>query len=340
MNRSIGESFQKDLHVKEEITMNSARYDNKYGISKQSNWDDSAGGWGKWWTKFEEGGANAVSKELVKLANIRKGQRVLDLATGYGEPATSAAKYVGSSGSVLAIDISSKILELAKERANAIGLQNLEFREADIQNTVLPQGYFNAVLCRWGLMHFRDLGMVLGNIYRSLVPKGVFAAVTWGKTSEVPMLSIPIKRALEVANESLSCLERKNDITQNINMGCAGPFSLSDPEVLKKYLEEAGFCDVTVKEQFVTMEVNSVQDYIRSIGDLNTTIRSMVFTLPIKKRRQIWDDITSEIVKGGYVETNSYNHGEETEYDKSWKLGRVRFNNKVIYIAAHKHLIR
>lgn len=53
------------------------------------------------------------------------------------------------------------------------------------------------------------------------------------------------------------------------------------------------------------MEVNSVQDYIRSIGDLNTTIRSIVFTLPIKKQRQIWDNVTSEMDKGGYVETNT-----------------------------------
>ena len=47
MNRSIGESFQKDGHMKEEIMMNNTRYDNKYGISKQSNWDDSPGGWGE-----------------------------------------------------------------------------------------------------------------------------------------------------------------------------------------------------------------------------------------------------------------------------------------------------
>jgi len=111
------------------------------------------------------------------------------VATGYGEPAISAAECVGSSGSVVAIDVSSNILELAMERAKVKGLQNIEFRKGDIENITLPQQQdFNAVLCRWGLMHFGDLDKVLRKIHESLVPGGAFATTTWGKPSEVPML--------------------------------------------------------------------------------------------------------------------------------------------------------
>lgn len=211
MNRSLIQSFQKQAYAKgkrrvqQDRTAKNTQYNNVDSDTKiDSTWDDSAGGSRKWWKKFEDGGANAISKELVKLSNIRKGQKVLDIATGYGEPAIRAAEPVGLSGSVLAIDISPRILELASERAKARGPRNIEFREGDIENIALPQENFDAVLCRWGLMHFRNLDTVLGNIHGSLVPKGVFASVTWGKPSEVPMLSMPISKALEIANDSLA----------------------------------------------------------------------------------------------------------------------------------------
>ena len=319
-------------------------YTDKHQFNKAiqcQSWDGVANGYRKWYKQIEEKGARKISDRLLELAEIRPGHRVLDIATGYGEPAINAAENVSSSGSVLAIDISSRILELARERAKARGLQNIEFREGGIENTTLPQEYFDAVLCRWGLMHFRDLDKVLRKIFRSLVPKGVFAAATWGKPSEVPILSIPLNKALEIANESLFSTKHKNGvrlINNNNNLSCIGPFSLADPVTLKHYFEEAGFCDVTIKELIITIEINSVQDYIRSIRELNTTIRSIVSNLPIQRQGQIWDDVANEIVRRGYVKMTNFNQGDKTvHHNESSKLGPVRFSNKVICIAGHKY---
>jgi ubiquinone/menaquinone biosynthesis C-methylase UbiE len=69
-----------------------------------------------------ERAAQQVSNMLVELAEIKPGQRVLDVATGIGEPAITASKIVGAvgdDGHVVAIDISSQMLEIAKERAGA-----------------------------------------------------------------------------------------------------------------------------------------------------------------------------------------------------------------------------
>ena len=58
---------------------------------QKAAWDDSAEGWKRWWPTFERA-AQTVNDRLVELANVRPGNRVLDIATGSGEPALTAAR--------------------------------------------------------------------------------------------------------------------------------------------------------------------------------------------------------------------------------------------------------
>ena len=113
----------------------------EYLTSQSQSWNDSAGAWGKWCNEIEKS-ANIVSEHLIQLAQVENGDRVLDLATGYGEPAITAAKYVGTNGSILALDISARMLKIAKERAAKLGFQNIEFKEcAIIESADLPYNY-------------------------------------------------------------------------------------------------------------------------------------------------------------------------------------------------------
>jgi ubiquinone/menaquinone biosynthesis C-methylase UbiE len=73
---------------------------------------------------------------LVELAEIKRGSRVVDIATGIGEPAITAAKKIdsGLNGHILATDISSQMLSIARQRASSLGLQYvIEFREGDAE---------------------------------------------------------------------------------------------------------------------------------------------------------------------------------------------------------------
>jgi ubiquinone/menaquinone biosynthesis C-methylase UbiE len=107
------------------------------------------------------------------------GSKVLDIATGIGEPAITAANQVGNSGYV-ATDVSPQMLSLAKQRAVSLGLRDvIKFKEGDVETIDLPSSTFDAVLCRWGLMFLPDLKAGLTNIYRSLIEGGQFAAAVW-----------------------------------------------------------------------------------------------------------------------------------------------------------------
>lgn len=144
--------------------------------SQRQSWDSVASGWQKWWRIFENG-AQIVSDKLIELAIVKPNAKVLDIATGIGEPAITAANRVGNEGYVLATDLSPQMLSIAKERAKSLNLDNImEFKEGDAETISLQPSIFDAALCRWGLMFLPNLELGITNIYKSIVDGGRFAA--------------------------------------------------------------------------------------------------------------------------------------------------------------------
>src|SRR5919202_4475630 len=97
---------------------------NQFKMAQREGWDSVAKGWKEWWELIEKG-AQKLSQRLIELAGIKPGQRVLDIATGIGEPSITAAKVVGNSGHILATDISKQMLAIAKERAAFLEMQDI-----------------------------------------------------------------------------------------------------------------------------------------------------------------------------------------------------------------------
>jgi len=183
--------------VQRVLIMNNADFDpNEFKLNQRQSWDSVARGWHKWWKTFENG-AQKVSDRLIELANVESGDKVLDVATGIGEPAISAAKIVGKSGHVTATDISSEMLAIAEERARSTGLHEvIEFKQSDAESLELETNQaFNSIICRWGLMFLPNLDNALSNMLRLLVPGGKMAAAVWSEPSKVPLISMPISIA-------------------------------------------------------------------------------------------------------------------------------------------------
>ena len=85
----------------------------QYKEVERQSWNSVAAAWQKWWKTIERG-TEKVSKRLVELAEIKPGSKVLDIATGIGEPAITAANQIGNNGHMLATDISPQMLSVAK----------------------------------------------------------------------------------------------------------------------------------------------------------------------------------------------------------------------------------
>lgn len=161
-----------------------------FKAQQSAQWSAVAQGWRRRWTTFEQG-AQPLSDRLMELAHVAPGQRVLDVATGIGEPALTAARRIGPSGSVVAIDQAPQMLAVARERMEAAGVANIAFVEGDAETLVLEPASFDAVVSRWGLLFFQDPLGALAHFRASLISGGWLAAAIWGLPERVPLISLP-----------------------------------------------------------------------------------------------------------------------------------------------------
>lgn len=226
---------------------------------ERQQWDGVAAGWRKWWPTIENG-AHCVSERMIELAEVGPGRRVLDIATGIGEPALMAAHQVGSAGHVVATDLSPHMLAIARERAAAAGLTNIEFLETDAERLELGDRRFDAVLWRWGPMDLSDPSATFAAIRRMLAPEGCFAASVWAAGSQArPLASL----ASEVAREMFGAPP-------------PSPAETSPPEnSLALQLTQAGFSDVRVEEIELSLAFGSPEDCTEYLRDVSPQFAAM-----------------------------------------------------------------
>ena len=108
-----------------------------------------------------------VTEGLVNFAQPTPGMRVLDLASGTGEPAITLAGRVGPSGHVTALDLSKELLEIASKRAQDRGLTNFTTKQADAHYLPFPDESFDLATSRFGVMFFRRPEQALGELRRT-----------------------------------------------------------------------------------------------------------------------------------------------------------------------------
>jgi ubiquinone/menaquinone biosynthesis C-methylase UbiE len=247
------------LKVYDGNQMVSSTFDpNQFKMAQREGWDSVAEGWKEWWEPIEKG-AQKISQRLIELARIKPGQKVLDIATGIGEPSITAAKVVGTGGGhVLATDISRQMLAIAKERATLLRLHDIiEFKESDAENLDLANSSFDAALCRWGLMLFPNLDAVIGKIYSSLVSGGRFAAAVWADATKVPIISLATR-----------VIASQVQISAPPPPGVPNPFSLADTNKLENSLARAGFRDIHIDTVIITFEFESGKTIVVTVKQL------------------------------------------------------------------------
>lgn len=227
---------------------------------KNRDWNSTAVGWHKWHS-ISEKAAQTVTETMFDMAEISKGDRVIDFATGIGDTAVACARRVGDTGYVLATDSAENMLEFAERYAAKERLDNISFERMDLDVLSVGETKFDAGICRWGLMFAKDVVASLTVIRGLLRPGGIFAAVVWG----------PPERA-EVHTLSNTVLMRTLD-EPPVPTGKGTPFALSDRSKLEEYFASAGYTNVESQTVSVFHDFQTAEDYAyyrrerSSIGD-------------------------------------------------------------------------
>jgi SAM-dependent methyltransferase len=219
---------------------------------QRATWDAVSHGWRRWGPQFERGAA-PVTARLLELGGVRAGSRVLDVGSGTGEPALSAARIAGPGGRVVGVDLSPEMVAAA--RAAAAGIDHVEFVAGDVETAPLAPASFDVALSRWGLMFAADRVELLRAVARALVPGGVLAAAVWAGPDRVPMISLGFR-----------VISRHLDLDPP--PPGPGPFTMSDPDAAAAELAEAGFGAIEVREETVPFRLDSLDAFARFTRDL------------------------------------------------------------------------
>jgi enediyne biosynthesis protein CalE5 len=267
-------------------------------------WNNAAPGWKRMSAMLEKT-AQHVADRLVELGQVGPGDRVLDIASGSGEPGITAARKVGPSGLVVATDQSVAMLELARERAAALGLRNIKFVETDAESLAVEERDFNAALCRWGLMFVPDLDAAARRIAQLLATGGRFATAVWGPPDKVPMISAADDVVRELAK------------LPPPPPGAPSPLKLADTTPLQRALSAAGFKDVRVEAINVRFEFESAEAFAEQRRTMSTPFRNMLANQSAEMQQRILGAVADAARR--YADAS----------------GRVRMDNEAILVAAH-----
>jgi arsenite methyltransferase len=139
---------------------------------------------------------------LLELVPLKKGQKVLDMATGTGIIAIAAAQAVGNEGKVIAVDFSAGMLNQAQQKINELELRNIELIEADADYINFEDESFDIIICSTAIVYLKDIPAALKNWYHWLRKDGLLGFSSCSQEScEAPIvIAACAKYGIAIAN--------------------------------------------------------------------------------------------------------------------------------------------
>jgi SAM-dependent methyltransferase len=169
-----------------------------------------------------------VTDALLAFAAPRTGEQVLDVGCGCGATTLEFARAVGADGRVVALDISAPMLAEGQARAEAAGIANVDWRQADPATATLD-GY-DLLTSAFGAMFFGDPVGAFANMRRAANPGARMAFVCWRSLSENPWMEVP-----------MNAVSRHLPPRPKPVPNAPGMFAFADPDRISEVLTSAGW---------------------------------------------------------------------------------------------------
>ncbi|MBP1818423.1 methyltransferase domain-containing protein [Mycobacterium sp. OAE908] len=254
-------------------------------------WSTVAPSWDRYADFIDDRGAG-VTQAMLSAVDVQPGDRVLELGCGPGGLGIAAAKLVGTEGRVVLSDVSPEMAAIAAERAERLGLRNVDARQLDMEHIDAADSSFDKVFSREALMLVADPTAAAREALRVLRSGGGAAFSVWGPPTANPWLSA----LLDAVGSQLGAPVPPP--------GVPGPFSLSAPGALATVLTDAGFDGVDVREVDATMHVASLDEWWEIVPSLAGPVAALLASLPDDVRSAIRDQ--GESVLTGYAAQTGY----------------------------------
>ncbi|CAN5775066.1 class I SAM-dependent methyltransferase [soil metagenome] len=225
---------------------------------QKMSWNKFSPGWKKWdeiTMRFLQPVGDAIINAIQPFAEAK----ILDIASGTGEPALTIAAMPGVD-KVIMTDISEDMLTIAVENAEAKELDNVESIVCDVCELPFKDESFDAVSCRFGYMFFPDMQLATNDIYRVLKPGGKMATAVWN----VPDKNFWVTAIMGVINKNMEIPKPPE--------GAPGMFRCCQPGQMKTLLGNAGFKNITEQEVPTKLDVGYVETYWQMMNEVAAPI--------------------------------------------------------------------
>lgn len=183
------------------------------------------------------------AEELVRFADLKPGQHVLDVACGTGAVARAAADAVGPEGNVAGADLNAGMLEVARRMA-----PDIDWVQSDAASLEFEDDTFDVVICQSALMFFPDPEAAVREMARVTKPGGAVVLQSWGRSKGYEMLAEVFD---DVTSPDAAAIIR-------------APFRMPEMGRIQDLATSAGLSIEEARTHWDVAEFSSMDDFIRT----------------------------------------------------------------------------
>ena len=243
----------------------------KYKQRNITIWNEVAPRYHKRWASVSQGPFASTSK-LVHLLDIKKGDRVFDLACGTGVVTKKISKKIGKSGFVVGGDTSVTAIKIAKKWNYSFS--NLDFVNVDAEHFNFSKK-FDIITCQYALFFFPNAQKALRNMKKNLKKEGKIGITVHGAAKKVPFFSSIFDAVTEF-------------IPDYVPPGSPDLDRFGTKSSLKNEVRKVGFSKITVKDFVFKFNPGTFEDYWRNyLRYVAKPLKEKLDTLDRSERKEL-----------------------------------------------------
>ena len=218
-----------------------------------------------------------LAADLIECAELRPGERVLDVACGTGVATRLAAERVGAAGTVDGVDINPGMLAVART-VTTPPETSIKWYESAAEALPFPDEAFDVVLCQLSLQFFQDRLAALREIRRVLTPGGRVVVNVPGAIA--PVFAVMAKALARHISPELA------DFVHQV-------FSLHDADELQRLMSSVGFREIHVHTQAKTLRLPPPKEFLWQYV-YSTPLAEAVARVNDERRAAVEHDVVEE----------------------------------------------
>ena len=226
-----------------------------------------------------------VTEAVTDEARIEPGQKVLDVATGSGEPALSIAEVVGPAGLVVGIDPLSEMIASAQRTASEAHLDSVRFQVGSVEHLPFEDDYFDSVVSRFGVMFFPSPVDGVRELLRVLKPGHPLVFSAWCHIERNPFHYV------------MASVVDRYFPPPPASPDSPGPFRYADSGKLLNVLNQAGTADTRERLRSFKIEIPFTgEDFWTLRMDMAEKLRGKIASLPAAKAAEIKQEVFQNLI--------------------------------------------